>query len=193
MIALVFALSFHSLLDILIYAYNFWAPIILVPLAAALFGTKATYKTFLIGAAGGFTGVILWNRWLHQPAGIDGLVIGVFTNAAAFFLASRLESQTVPVPAARRTESRHANRLPRAHHRCTSCLEIILRTGSPNDTGWFKAWANSRQLERPKGRTHPSGQLPAGSIGSCGADHGHPISPLPTHVPTLQQKNCKWP
>jgi SSS family solute:Na+ symporter len=91
-IALVFALSIHSILDILIYAYNFWAPIILVPLAAALFGVKATEKTFLAGAVGGVMGVLLWNRVFGQPGGFDGLVIGVFTNAAAFFIATRCES-----------------------------------------------------------------------------------------------------
>jgi SSS family solute:Na+ symporter len=90
-IALVFALSIHSILDILIYAYNFWAPVILVPLAAALFGIKATQKTFLIGAVGGLIGVLVWNRLLEQPGGVDGLVVGVFTNAAAFFIGSHLE------------------------------------------------------------------------------------------------------
>jgi solute:Na+ symporter, SSS family len=88
-IALVFALSIDSILDILIYAYNFWAPIILVPLVAALLGVKATRKDFLAGAIGGLAGVLLWNRVLGQPLGIDGLVVGVFTNAAAFFVASR--------------------------------------------------------------------------------------------------------
>lgn len=86
-IALVFALSIHSILDILIYAYNFWAPIILVPLVAALLGLKATQKGFVAGAIGGLAGVVLWNRVLEQPLGIDGLVVGVFTNAAAFFIA----------------------------------------------------------------------------------------------------------
>ena len=32
----VFAVKIKSILDILFYAYNFWAPIILVPLAAVL-------------------------------------------------------------------------------------------------------------------------------------------------------------
>lgn len=93
LIALVFALTIHSILDMLIYAYNFWAPIILVPLAAAIFGTKATQKSFLSGAVGGLIGVVAWNKLLGQPGGVDGLVVGIFTNAAAFFIASRLESR----------------------------------------------------------------------------------------------------
>ena len=79
--AIIFALKIRSVLDILFYAYNFWAPIILVPLAAALMGLGAPRAAFLAGAASGIAGVMVWNRLLGAPGGFDGLLVGVFANA----------------------------------------------------------------------------------------------------------------
>jgi SSS family solute:Na+ symporter len=90
-LAIFFAIRIESLLDLLIYAYNFWSPIILVPLAATILGFKGSLFTFAAGAAGGILGVIMWNQVLGSPGGFDGLVVGVFTNMAAFWLAGVIE------------------------------------------------------------------------------------------------------
>jgi SSS family solute:Na+ symporter len=82
--AIIFALKIQSVLDILIYAYNFWAPIILVPMVAVLRGLRAPRAAFLAGAASGIAGVIVWNRLLGAPGGFDGLLVGVLTNMLAF-------------------------------------------------------------------------------------------------------------
>jgi SSS family solute:Na+ symporter len=82
--AIIFALKIQSILDILIYAYNFWAPIILVPMVATFLGLRAPRASFLAGAASGIAGAIVWNRLLGAPGGFDGLVVGVFTNMLAF-------------------------------------------------------------------------------------------------------------
>ena len=87
--AISFALTIPSILDILFYAYNFWAPIILVPLTAALLGQKAPKPAFVAGAASGILGVIVWNRLLEAPGGFDGLLVGVFSNAIAFIAVCR--------------------------------------------------------------------------------------------------------
>jgi solute:Na+ symporter, SSS family len=89
-LSIVFALTFKSIFDILIYAYNFWAPVILVPLAASLLGVKAGIKSFLAGAIGGILTVFIWNGLLNNPGGVDGLVVGVFVNFIAFFVSYRL-------------------------------------------------------------------------------------------------------
>jgi len=83
-LAVIFALKIQSILGILIYAYNFWAPIILVPLVATFLGLRAPKAAFLAGAASGIAGVIVWNKVLGAPGGFDGLLIGVFTNMLAF-------------------------------------------------------------------------------------------------------------
>ncbi len=84
-LAVVFALSIDSILDILIYSYNFWAPTVLVPLAAALLGLKVSRLRFIYGAMAGILGVLVWNFVFSAPFGIDGLVIGTFCNFIVFF------------------------------------------------------------------------------------------------------------
>ncbi|MFB0553654.1 MAG: sodium:solute symporter family protein [Phycisphaerae bacterium] len=89
-LAVIFAIKIRSILDILIYAYNFWAPVIVVPLAAVLLGGQVTRIGFLAGTIAGVVGVLTWNSLLGAPAGVNGLVIGVFCNLIAFVVANKL-------------------------------------------------------------------------------------------------------
>ncbi|MCH7558826.1 MAG: sodium:solute symporter family protein [Planctomycetes bacterium] len=88
--AIIFAIKIRSILDILIYAYNFWAPVILVPLAAVFLGVRVTKAGFLTGIVAGAAGVLIWNGLLRSPMGVNGLVIGVFCNLIAFTLTNKL-------------------------------------------------------------------------------------------------------
>ena len=88
--AVVFAIKISSILDILIYAYNFWAPVILVPLAAVFLGVRVTRAGFFSGIISGAAGVLIWKGWFKSPMGISGLVIGVFCNLIAFTLANKI-------------------------------------------------------------------------------------------------------
>lgn len=94
-LAIIIAIRIQSLLDILIYAYNFWSPIILVPLAATLLGFKSTKLAFLCGASAGIIGVMVWNRLLGTPGGFDGMLIGVFANFTTFILVNRFSPSRV--------------------------------------------------------------------------------------------------
>ncbi len=89
-LAVVFAIKISSILDILIYAYNFWAPVILVPLAAVFLGVRVTKAGFLSGTVAGLMSVPIWNRLLESPMGISGLVIGVFCNFIVFTLVNKI-------------------------------------------------------------------------------------------------------
>ena len=89
-LAVIFAIKISSILDILIYAYNFWAPVILVPLAAVLLGIRVTRAGFFSGTIAGAAGVLIWNGLLKSPMGISGLVTGVFCNLIAFTLANKI-------------------------------------------------------------------------------------------------------
>lgn len=97
-ISIIFAIRIKSLIDILIYAYNFWSPIILVPLAATLLGIRAGRAAFCAGAAAGLAGVFVWNRLLAMPGGFDGLLIGVFANLLVFGITARLSRQPDTAP-----------------------------------------------------------------------------------------------
>lgn len=88
-LAVVFAVSIESVLGILIYAYNFWAPTILVPLALAILGVPVSRRRFLAGAAAGIVAAIVWSYGLGKPWDIDGLVVGVFANLTAFLALDR--------------------------------------------------------------------------------------------------------
>jgi SSS family solute:Na+ symporter len=83
--AIIFAVSIESILDILLYAYNFWAPIILVPLTAVLLGFRASKLGFAAGIAAGICSMIAWNKFFGST-GIDGLVVGVAANFVIFSL-----------------------------------------------------------------------------------------------------------
>ncbi|MFP4472509.1 MAG: sodium:solute symporter [Candidatus Omnitrophota bacterium] len=82
--SVVFALSIESILDILIYAYNFWAPIILVPLVSAVIGLKVTPRHFFAGALGGIAAYLLSAFYLTDILGLDNMVFGVLGNLAVF-------------------------------------------------------------------------------------------------------------
>ncbi|WP_341232043.1 sodium:solute symporter family protein [uncultured Methylophaga sp.] len=87
--SMVFALSIDSVIDILIYAYNFWAPTVLVPLTIAILGCYVSRKRFIAGAVAGIGSAIVWNVVLQQPWQIDALVVGFFANLIAFTCVDR--------------------------------------------------------------------------------------------------------
>lgn len=97
-LAVVFAIRISSVLDILIYAYNFWAPVIVVPLAAVLLGARVRRAGFAAGTIVGIAGVLIWNRLLDAPAGVEGLAIGVLCNLLAFVIANRLSLRAAQPP-----------------------------------------------------------------------------------------------
>jgi solute:Na+ symporter, SSS family len=86
-----FALRIENVLDILLFSYNFWAPVILVPLVAVLLGVRARGRTFLLGACCGAAALLIWHWLLKDPYGIDGLVVGVLANLIAFAAMCRID------------------------------------------------------------------------------------------------------
>lgn len=79
--AIIFAVKIKGLLDILIYAYNFWAPVILIPLVLAFFGWRSSWKVLFTAAFAGVLANLIWSWGLNSPGGIDGLIMGVLANA----------------------------------------------------------------------------------------------------------------
>ena len=85
-LSVIFALTIASILDILIFAYTYWAPVVLVPLVATIYGYRKGLPSFVAGAAAGLAMALVWNNLLGKPWQIDGLVVGVFVNLVVFSL-----------------------------------------------------------------------------------------------------------
>ncbi len=81
-----FAASTESVLDILLCAYNFWTPFILVPLVAGIMGYQRSAQTFWVSSIISILAVILVNN--ISSIGVstfDGTLVGIFVNAFIFF------------------------------------------------------------------------------------------------------------
>lgn len=94
--AIAFALCIKSVLDILLYSYMFWAPIILIPFVFGLFGRKISLKQLLCTSVAGSLSVIIWNIFFKNTD-IDGLIIGVFFNfiVFAYFLFANVQREKI--------------------------------------------------------------------------------------------------
>lgn len=92
--AVVMAIKIESLLDILIYAYHFWAPMMVVPLIAAIFGFKTSAKVYLSAVACGLFGMWIWQYGLQNPYGLEGLVVGVLMNMIGLYVAQKCLAPT---------------------------------------------------------------------------------------------------
>ena len=94
------ALLLPDVLGILAFSYAFWAPLLLVPLAAALRGTRADGRCFFAAAAAGLAGMTAWNLLLYARTGVDGTVPGLLCNLAMFVCCARRRAKIDRKPAA---------------------------------------------------------------------------------------------
>lgn len=84
--AIVFALLIHNILDILIFAYSLWSPVILVPLLAGLFGQKVNQGDFYFCASAGIITTLVWLIVLPEETLVSANVIGVFASALMYVI-----------------------------------------------------------------------------------------------------------
>lgn len=96
-LSMAFALAIESIIDILIYAYTYWAPIVLVPLIAAVYGIRKGAPAFIAAAAAGAIATTVWDSVLGQPAQIAGLVVGVCANLVVFLAMPQARTVAVAV------------------------------------------------------------------------------------------------
>jgi SSS family solute:Na+ symporter len=85
LLAIIFAVSIHSILDILLFAYKFWAPVILVPLVAALLGKRPSTLAFLGSAITGFI-VTWWTGFYEGVSTAHELCAGVLASLVVFII-----------------------------------------------------------------------------------------------------------
>jgi SSS family solute:Na+ symporter len=88
-----FAISTKSAIDILLVAYNFWTPFILVPLVGGILGYKLSRLGFWLSS---FSGIIVTLGWLYymQKANFDGAIIGIMVNLIVFMTFLKIKKFT---------------------------------------------------------------------------------------------------
>lgn len=79
----VFAISTKSALDILLLAYNFWTPFILVPLVAGIWGIKVSEFGFWVSVFAGIVGTTVWLVGVGETV-LNGAIIGIGLNFVTF-------------------------------------------------------------------------------------------------------------
>lgn len=84
--SIIFAIGIPSVMDILIYAYQFWTPIILVPLVAGIWGFKTSPEQFYVPAGVGLASVFIWQFTAQNSidSSAEASIIGILTNLLAF-------------------------------------------------------------------------------------------------------------
>ncbi len=76
-ISIIFALSMENVLEVLLYSYNFWAPIILVPLIAGIFGYWISITGFIISGLVGFLAVMACQIFVDTSMAFLGAIINL--------------------------------------------------------------------------------------------------------------------
>lgn len=82
-----------NIFDILLVAYSFWCPVMLVPLAAAFRGVRVPRRVLYGAVVAGLFASLFWTLLLSEPFGIHGSIVGLVVNAGVFFC-SRIFSNT---------------------------------------------------------------------------------------------------
>lgn len=96
--AMLLAFLVPNVFSILLIAYSFWSPAILVPLSAALLGIRTESKTFFSSVSMGVVTCLVWNHLFNKPFGIDGCAVGALANLAVFVLCIRSASKNNDPP-----------------------------------------------------------------------------------------------
>lgn len=82
------ALLLPDVFGILTAAYACWAPLMVVPLAAALLGVRADGRTFFAAVCAGGATAVLW-RAIGSPLAVTGATVGTLANFLTFSLGAR--------------------------------------------------------------------------------------------------------
>lgn len=95
-LATVIAVSFSSIMSIILFTLNFWGPIIVIPLYAGLLGYKPSARCFYAGATSGIVAFLLWHFLIEPHVGVGSLIPSMCANAIGFFVTYTLERVKKP-------------------------------------------------------------------------------------------------
>jgi SSS family solute:Na+ symporter len=100
-IAVGVALFVTSMYEILLISYAFWTPAIVVPLAAAILGFRASLRAFILSGVGGVISYLVWELWVYSTIPVEAIVPAFLTSLAVFIAIFWMEKR----PARRKMSS----------------------------------------------------------------------------------------
>lgn len=84
-LAVYVALRAKSILDVVLYAFSFWAPAALVPLIGCFLGYAVSRNWMIFGVLIGCLSTLLWSVFIEPIIGLDGIVPGIILHVLFFF------------------------------------------------------------------------------------------------------------
>jgi Na+/proline symporter len=84
--AIIIALSFSAVVDLVIYISGFWGPVVLVPFVFALFEITIPTRMMAFSCFVGAISFVLWERYFGGPLMPKGVFIGVVANLTIFLI-----------------------------------------------------------------------------------------------------------
>jgi Na+/proline symporter len=85
-LAIIIALNFKSVVDLVIFVAGFWSPMIFVPLIAALYHKRVSEKGFLYSALSGVCTFSIWEMWFIANYRVSGVFVGTLVSFIVFSL-----------------------------------------------------------------------------------------------------------
>jgi Na+/proline symporter len=82
-LAIILAINFRHVVDLVIFITGFWCPIIMIPLIFALFGKTIPTKFMLISSSSGAGAFLLWEHYVHE-LNLTSVFVGTMTSIILF-------------------------------------------------------------------------------------------------------------
>ena len=84
---IVFPLYWKNIMDIWLFAFNFWSPVVLIPLIVGILGYRSSIRSFLIAGGTGVAMAYLYKPLLGSVLPIPAVLPALIANALAFYIA----------------------------------------------------------------------------------------------------------
>ena len=78
--AIICALCFHSVVDLVVFISGSWGPVVLIPMVFALLGYQIPERIMVIASILGLTSFILWQVYYSSFVPLKGVFIGTMVN-----------------------------------------------------------------------------------------------------------------
>tara|TARA_B110000503_G_C7166405_1_gene422061 strand:+ start:2983 stop:4359 length:1377 start_codon:yes stop_codon:yes gene_type:complete len=83
-LAIIIALKFTRVVDLVIFIAGFWGPVVITPLVLALFNIVISKKGLMCSCATGITSFIIWEKYFATQYPLKGVFIGTMANLIIF-------------------------------------------------------------------------------------------------------------